>query len=284
MSSAQLVVLGVFGALAGACVGSFVGVIVDRMPFALDEPDEFGDLWGTRPWREVFGGESRCSSCGVGLKWSDNVPVIGWIRVRGKCRGCGALIPRSLLLVELLVPALGAFLVWRLGLHWPLLPALWIVPVGVAVAGIDLRSYIVPTRVIWPAFGVSVALTFAAAMFDGHPRHLLGALFGVLCFSGPLFVIWFIFPKGMGFGDVRLTVLLGWTIGYVAASDRPVTSIVMAVTTLSLAAILGVIASLVGFGARGRNAKVPFGPPLVLATIVCIGYAHPILRFFDITR
>lgn len=288
MNTTQLVLVGVFAALAGACVGSFVGVIVDRMPYPLDEPDEFGDLWGTRTWREVVGGESRCSDCGADLRRSDNIPVFGWIRLRGRCRACSAPIPRYLLLLEVLVPALGAFVVWRLGgLHWVLLPALWLIPAGVAVAAIDIRSFIVPTKIIWPAFAVSVVLTISAALLDSHPRYLLGALVGVACLSGPLFIVWFVLPSGMGFGDVRLTVLLGWTVGYVAmtigASDRVIQSVFMAVMCLGIAAVVGIVFSVVGLGARGRKAKVPFGPPLVFAALVCIGYAGNILRFFQIT-
>lgn len=284
MSHAQLVVVAVFSALAAMSVGSFVGVIIDRMPYPLAEPDEFGDMWGTRPWSEVLGGDSRCSTCGEGITWKDNIPVVGWLRLRGRCRGCHENIPRSLLFVEILVPAVGAFLVWKLGLHWDLLPALWLVPVAVAVSGIDIRAFIVPTKIVWPAFGVSIMLAGIASLLDGHPSYLLGGLVGIACLSGPLFVIWFIHPKGMGFGDVRLTVLLGWTVGYINASDRLITSVFMAVFCLSVAAILGLAFSIAGLSARGRKARVPFGPPLALAAMICLGYAAPILRFFDLVK
>lgn len=283
MNTAQLIVLAVFGALAGACVGSFVCVVIDRMPFELDGPNEFGDRWGTHPWREVLGGESRCSSCGADIRATDNVPLLGWLRLRGKCRGCGARIPGYLPLVELLVPAIGAWMVATVGLHWQLLPVLWLVPVGVAIAGIDLRSYIVPTKLVWPAWFVSIALSVVAAAGAGEWRWLLGAALGALTFAGPLFVIWFIRPAGMGFGDIRLTVLLGWTVGLVAATDRPISSVFMAVCSLSLSAVIGIVLAFVGLTARGRNARVPFGPPLVLGTLVCIAWAPEILRAFDIT-
>jgi leader peptidase (prepilin peptidase)/N-methyltransferase len=99
--------------------------------------------------------------------------------------------------------------------------------------------------------------------------------------AGPLFVIWFLMPSGMGFGDVRLTVLLGWTVGLCAAGDRLVSSAFMAVVTLTIAAVLGVAFGIVGISARGLKSRVPFGPPLATAALLCIACAGPILRFFE---
>lgn len=282
MNTAQIAVLAVFGALA-ACIGSFVGVVIDRMPFELTEPSEFGDRWGTHQWRDVVGGGNRCSSCGGDIMPGDNLPVLGWLRLRGACRRCGARIPYYLLLVELLVPLIGGWMVATVGWNWKLLPVLWLVPVGIAIAGIDLRSYIVPTRLVWPAWSVSIGLSVIAAVGAGEWRWILGAAIGALTFAGPLFIIWFIRPAGMGFGDIRLTVLLGWTIGLVAATARPVSSAFMAICCLSLSAILGIVFALVGLTARGRNAKVPFGPPLVMGTLVCVAWAPEILRAFAIS-
>ncbi len=92
MSTAEILML-VFGTLAFVAIGSFTCVVIDRLPLALDEPNEFGELWDTRPWREVFGGRSRCSSCGAEVTAADNIPVVSWLVLRGRCRGCGERIP-----------------------------------------------------------------------------------------------------------------------------------------------------------------------------------------------
>jgi leader peptidase (prepilin peptidase) / N-methyltransferase len=272
----------VFGALLALAVGSFTCVVIDRMPYALDEPDEYGDTIGTRPWREVLGGTSRCSSCGASVRPRDNVPVIGWLLLRGRCRDCGERIPAFHPVVELLVPAGFLLSVWAIGWDWRLLPVLWLVPVGVAVSVIDLRTLIVPTRIVWPALGVSVVLSVVAvAAGGGEWAWLLTAVVGALALSAPLFLIWFINPRGMGFGDVRLSVLLGWTVGFYAGT-RPAAGAIGALLALALASIVGVVMGVVVLGARGRKAQVPFGPSLVIGAITCSLLAEPLLDAFGI--
>lgn len=283
MSSSQAVVLTVFGVLVGFCVGSLTCVVIERLPIELDEPDEFGDSYGSRPWREVLGGSSRCSSCGAPIRWFDKVPLLSWVLLRGKCRSCGEPIPGFHPLVELAVPTIGFLLSIALEWGWRLSPALWLVPIGVAVSMIDLRTYIVPTRLVWPALVVSVVLSVVGALASDEPRWLLGGLFGALLLSGPLFVIWFILPSGMGFGDVRLTVLLGWTLGFSSIKGSWASVAFVAVGTLALAAVLGIVLGVVGLSVRGRNAKVPFGPALFGATIVMIAWSEEILRGFQIS-
>lgn len=282
MSSLQAVVLAIFGGLAGFAVGSFACVVIERLPVALDEPDQFGDLYGTRPWREVLGGNSRCSSCGAPIRAVDKIPFVSWLVLQGRCRGCNDRIPAFHPGVELAVPLIGAALVIALEWGWWLLPVLWLVPVGIAVSVIDVRTYIVPTKIVWPAFGVSLVLSVIAALVAHHPRWLFGGLVGIVVLSGPLFAIWFIMPRGMGFGDVRLTVLLGWTLGFVSITGSWVTVAFMAALTLTMAAVIGIVFGIVGLSVRGRNAKVPFGPSLVLGTLIAVAFAEELLRGFAV--
>lgn len=280
MSTAQVVVLAIAGVLAGFAVGSFSCVVIDRLPVELDEPDQFGDHYGVRPWREVFGGTSRCSDCGTSLRRSDMVPVLSWLRLRGRCRGCGSPIPGFHPLVELAVPLVGAGLVLGLGWGWRVVPALVLVPVGIVAATIDLRTMIVPLRLVWPALGVVVAVSGACAGFAGEWRWLFGGLIGILTMAGPLFVIWFILPRGMGFGDVRLAVLLGWVVGFTTIDGTWVTAVFCGAAALTCAAVAGVMMSFVGLAARGRHAKVPFGPGLVVGAFVVIAFGAELLDGF----
>lgn len=265
--------------LLAAAVGSFTCVVIDRMPYELDEPDEYGDSWGTRSWREVAGGRSRCDSCDADVRSTDNIPVLSYLLLRGRCRECSDRIPAFHLLVELLVPLLFALAFWRFGWSWALLPVALLVPPAVALAVIDLRTFIVPTRIIWPTFFVEVGACVLAAGLLGRWDLLVGCAVGLAVFAGPLFAIWFIHPRGMGFGDVRLSVLVGWTVGFYA-DGSPLAAGILVAIALFLAAVLGVIIGIGALGARGRKAQVPFGPSIVLGGYVAIVLAAPILEAF----
>jgi leader peptidase (prepilin peptidase)/N-methyltransferase len=281
--SPDQIVLLVGGILLGLAVGSFTCVVIDRLPLALDAPNEYGELWDTRPWREVLGGRSRCSDCGEPVRAWQNVPVVSWLALRGRCRSCGARIPAFHPIVEAAVPVVSLLVVWGMGMDWDVLPVVWLVPVGLAVAVIDLRTLMVPTRIVWPALAVSVLLSVAAVPLAADSwSRLLTAAVGLATFAGPLFAIWFLHPRGMGFGDVRLACLLGWTVGW-AAGDRPLGAVVLVVITLAVASILGIVIGVVALGARGRKAQVPFGPSLIAGTLLCAVLAGPILDPFGIT-
>ncbi|UDY37959.1 prepilin peptidase [Dermatobacter hominis] len=280
MTGTQIVLL-VFGTVTAFAVGSFLCVVIDRLPLALNEPNEYGDLYDTRPWNEVLGGHSRCDECGEPIRAIDKIPVLSWILLRGRCRGCSERIPAFHPVVELLTPALFLAAVWAIGWDWRLLPVLGLIPAGIAVSVIDIRTMIVPTRVVWPAFGAVVALSVVTAAIEGEWSWLLAAATGLAALAGPLFVLWFFLPSGMGFGDVRLAVLLGWTIGFYAGT-RPVAAVLLAVITLFFAAVIGLVMGIAVMGARGRKAKVPFGPALVMAAFLSIALAEPILDSFGV--
>ena len=274
----------IFGVALSCVVASFTCVIVDRLPLALDEPNEYGELWDTRPWNEVVGGTSRCSSCGAGVRWYHNVPVLGWLALRGKCRDCGERIPAFHPLLEVGIPAVGALVTWAVvadqGWTWALLPYLFLVPVGAAISAIDLRTLIVPTRIVWPAAVITAVLCIGAAAAEGQLKWILGALVGVVALAGPLFVIWFIFPAGMGFGDVRLCVMLGMVVGLAASTTGRSWpwSAVLCVMCLGISAIVGLVIAIPGLLVGLK--KVPFGPALVVGALLCAALAGPILRPF----
>ena len=277
-------VLVAFGVAAMFLVASFTNVVIDRLPVALDEPNEYGELWDTRPWSEVLGGRSRCSACGADVKWFDNVPVVSYLLLRGKCRACGAKYGAFHVLVELAVPLTAVLVTWGVvhyqGWSWVLLPYLFLVPVGIAISAIDLRTLIVPTRLVWPSAAVVAVLCVVAALAEGHPTWLLSVPVGVLAFAGPLFLIWFAVPSGMGFGDVRLSTMLGLVIGLAAASTGKSWpwAAMLGLICLGLSAFAGIVIAVPGLMAGNR--KVPFGPALVLATLICVALAKPILAAF----
>lgn len=267
----------VFAVLAFFAIGSFTNVVIVRLPVELDEPNEWGETWDTREWSEVFAGNSRCDHCDAPLRWYDNIPVVSWLALRGKCRSCGTPIPAFHPFVELAVPALALAALAIIGWDWRLPPVWWLIPVGVAITVIDFRTLIVPTRLVWPAFWVAAGLTVLGALSMGEPTWLLGAAIGAVAFAGPLFLIWFIHPRGMGFGDVRLAVLLGWTLGYSFASlgdERWVIPLFGALIAITVSALVGIVMglALVGFSRK----HIPFGPALIAGTLITIALAEPI--------
>lgn len=274
-----VVLLVVGGLILSLAVGSFVNVIIDRMPYALDEPDEFGDVWGTRTWREVAGGHSRCSSCGEPVRPYDNIPVVSWLLLRGRCRSCDARIPAFHVVVEALFPITVGLVIWGTGFEPRLANALWLIPAGFALSVIDLRTLIMPTRIIRPATVVAVAISAVVCAVQGEWRWMLGGLVGAAVLGGILFGLWYL-VNGMGYGDVRLSLLIGWTVGFAAATvtDRLGLVVFLTILTLTLASIVGIILGIVlkvGFGQ-----VLPFGPPLIAATLFCTVFADSILRAF----
>lgn len=297
MTSLQTAVVAVFGVLVLSAIGSFMCVIIDRLPRSLDEPNEYGERWDTNSWSHVFGGTSRCSSCGAPVRARDNIPVLSWFLLRGRCHSCGERIPAFHPLVEASVPAMSAAIVWVNGWSWYLVPYVVLVPVAIAIAVIDWRTLMVPTRLVWPGFALVLVASVGASLAEGDPGALVGGLVGIAVLSGPLFALWWIQPTGIGFGDVRLTVLLGWTVGFAAmASGGPWTSsLLLGLLVMVAASLLGLVAGLATVGRplpstlqfleeQGskrtpfRKRPVPFGPPLVVAALLALVLVEPFVE------
>lgn len=265
-------------------VASFCNVVIDRLPLRLDEENEYGELWETRSWSEVVGGRSRCSHCDAPVRPIDNIPVLSYVVLKGRCRSCGERYGSFHLWVEVGLPLVIALVTWgsvrTYGWTWALVPVLFLVPVGAVVSVIDLRTLIVPTAVVWPAAAFTAFLCLVVVVAQGTPSWLLAALFGVLTLAGPLFVLWWIVPAGMGFGDVRLSVLLGMNVGFAAgaAGYSPGWGAMLAVLCLLLSSVVGIVMALPYLGVGRR--KVPFGPALVIGALLCATLAGPILAPF----
>jgi len=271
--------IAVFGVFAAFAIGSFTNVVIARLPLRLEAPNEFGEEWDTRPWPEVVGGTSHCSTCGARIRPRDEIPVVSWLLLRGRCRDCGARIPAYHPVVELAVPVVSVLMVLAIGWTWVLLPVLFLVPVGIAVTAVDIRTLMVPTRLVWPAFVITVVLSMIAALAEQQVDWLYGGLVGMVVLAGPLFLVWFVHPRGMGFGDVRLTVVLGWAVGFVAVASGAsiVVSIMVVIICLALASIIGIV---IGLALLGRRRQIPFGPALVIASFVCMAFSEQIVRPF----
>ena len=258
----ETVMLIVMATLFGLAIGSFSCVVIDRLPVPLDEPNEFGERFTMRPWVEVAGGRSRCSACGTDVPAHLNVPVFAWLFLRGRCKTCGASIGAFHPMVEASIPLLWLGLAWALGWGWTLVPMLWFVPVAVIVGVIDLRTLMVPTKLVWPAVGISVVLIAASAAGLGETAVVVGAALGAAVLGGALFVIWFIKPGGLGFGDVRLAVLIGLHIGALVGTGGMILVVFSVVLTMGVAAFMGLLLGGVLWAQGNRRAA----PVVVVAS------------------
>jgi leader peptidase (prepilin peptidase) / N-methyltransferase len=241
------VIAGVFGLL----IGSFVGVVADRVPRK----------------ESVVRPPSHCTSCAAPLRTFDNIPVVSYLVLRGRCHACGAHIPPRDLVVELITAGTFATLAWRLPTFWAL-PAYCLLAAGlVALSAIDLQHRLLPRPVLYITAAISGVLLILAS-WPSHRFHdlLVAAIGGAACFA-VFFLIWFVAPRAMGFGDVRLAGLGGAALGWLGLGA-------VGVGVFGAFLFAGVPALvMLATGKANRKTAVAFGPYLALGTVVgaCFG-------------
>lgn len=268
----------------GLILGSFVNAVVWRVY----EQDKISEK--KRPSKadrqrlqrlSIAKGRSMCLSCGHELSAIDLIPVASWLWLRGKCRYCQARIPDTPV-AELLVPALlvVSYVFWPLqlstGLDW-LIFGLW----GVTIVGFvaltlyDLRWYLLPNRIVFPLMVVALLFRFALTLQANFDKVgvFAGGFWGVLILSG-LFYALFVISKEqwIGGGDVKLAVVLGLLAG------GPLVALLL----LFIASISGTLAAvpLLVRGKSIRHMRIPFGPFLILATIVTVLFGQGIIDWY----
>ncbi|HXP33630.1 MAG TPA: prepilin peptidase [Acidimicrobiales bacterium] len=251
-------VVAVLSGIIGLCVGSFLNVVIHRVPLR----------------QSVVRPRSHCPQCGTQIDERDNIPLVSWIALRGRCRSCHARIPVRYPLVEAATAVLFVAAAVRLGANWDL-PAFCVFFASLlAISVIDLERYIIPSRIIYPTLVVVGPLLVLAAALDSRWRALADAGIGGAAAFAALFVVHVISPRGMGFGDVRLAGVIGLMLGWLGLRYVPL--------GLFLAFVL---ASVVGIGLmvarlRSRKDAVPFGPFMAMGAVVAVLWGHPLLRLY----
>jgi leader peptidase (prepilin peptidase)/N-methyltransferase len=202
--------------------------------------------------------------CGQEISWYDNVPLLSYILLRGRCRHCQARIPLVYPAVELVTGLLIAGCVLAFGLTVEAAVAALFCAVLVAVSAIDLEHTIIPNRIVLPATVVVLAANTAR---DLSPEWALAALGA----SGFLFVAALAYPGGMGMGDVKLALLMGAALGR---------TVPVALMAGMLAAMVPSVALLIQHGAKARKMGIPFGPFLAVGSVVALFRGHDILHAY----
>lgn len=153
----------------------------------------------------------------------------------------------------------GALIGGAIGLDWPLLFLLPLIPVAVALAFVDLHTHLLPTKVIWPTLAATVALAAVAALADADPRALVRAAVAGAAVFGLFHALWWIYPAGMGYGDVRLSSIVGFVLGYLGWPEL----LIGVYGAFLVFAVLGVLRAAARRDRSALRTPLPFGPFLL---------------------
>jgi len=234
-----------FPALA---VGSFLNVVVARVPIG----------------RSVVRPPSACMECAREIAWYDNVPVVSWLALRGRCRNCGTSISWRYPAVELSTALLVAGCFWKFGLSWDAAVASLFSVVLVVLSAIDIDRRIVPNKIVLPA-----AVTVLVAQTILHPSvEWLVAALGASLF---LLLAALAYPRGMGMGDVKLALLLGAALGR---------TVPIAMFAGMLAALVPSVVLFARHGSAARKMAIPFAPFLALGGLLGLFAGQPLLHAY----
>ncbi len=232
----------------GLALGSFLNVVAARVPLR----------------RSIVSPGSACMACGHELSWFENIPLLSYAVLRGRCRSCGEHIALRYPAVELTAALLVAGSVWKFGFHLEALVASFFCLALVAVSATDLEHRIIPNRIVVPA--AAIVLVAQTALHPSPEWAIAG--FGA---SGFLFIAALVYPAGMGMGDVKLALLLGAMLG----------------RTVPVALLLGMVSALVPafvllarHGSAARKMGIPLGPFLALGAVVALFAGHPLLHLY----
>ena len=240
--------------LMGAIVGSFLNVCILRIPE------------GT----SIVSPPSRCPQCGQSIRWFDNIPIVSFLILRGKCRYCGAAISCQYVLIEILTGA-SAVALYR---SFPLPEALIyfaFVAALIVITCIDLEHQIIPDVISLPGVVVGFLCSFAL------PRiTYIDSLLGIALGGGILLAVALIYyvimkAEGMGGGDVKLLAMIGAFLGPKAV-----------ITTIFISSFLGSVVGLAIIALKGKDRKyaIPFGPFLAMGAIIYLFWGEPLIEWY----
>ena len=249
-------------ALIGLLVGSFLNVVIVRVPDG----------------RSVVRPKSACPHCGAFISPRDNVPVVSWLMLRGRCRTCRAPIPVQYPLVEagnaVLWAMLGAWAGVEVG-RLALLPLLLVLAsAGLALAVIDARHHRLPSAIVMPLWPITI-LGLGLAAWLGGSAAWTSALVGALAWVVVLGGIWAATGgRGMGLGDVKLAPVLGAVLGWLGIG--------VALFGLLTAFAIGAVVGLVALASRHRqwSSRIAFGPFLLIGALVAVFVGAPVVAWY----
>jgi len=263
--------------LLGLTVGSFLNVVIHRLPIMMERdwalqcaelrgetPPAFEPLTLAKP-------RSRCPQCGHPIAALENIPIISWVLLRGRCKGCAAPISLRYPLIEALTGLLFGLAAWHFGFSAAGLGALVLVAALIALTGIDFDTQLLPDDITLPLLWIGLALN-AFSVYTDLKSAVIGAMAGYLA----LWTVYWGFKlttgkEGMGYGDFKLLAALGAWLGWQ-----------MLPLTILLSSLVGAAVGigLMVFARHNRNVPIPFGPYLAAAGIIALIWGKPLTRAY----
>jgi leader peptidase (prepilin peptidase) / N-methyltransferase len=249
-----LVIIG----LLGLAIGSFLNVVIWRVPRG----------------ESVVHPPSHCPTCDAVISPRDNIPVVSWLVLRGRCRSCESHISARYPLVELGTAALFVAFGIRFGIHADLPAYLYIAAVGIALAMIDIDLLRLPDILTLPSYPIGLVLLGIAAWVDDAPHAFVRAVLGMVVLAAFYGLVWLLYPSGMGLGDVKLAGVVGLYLAWLGWGQ-------LAVGAFS-AFLVGAIVSVAIVSVKGgdRKTRVPFGPFMLLGLLIGIFAGHSLAHAY----
>ena len=242
----------------GLVVGSFLNVVVHRVPRA----------------ESVVRPPSHCPACDAPVRAWQNIPVLGWLALRGRCANCRTPISLRYPLVEIGTAVLFVAVTGRFGLTWTLPAYLYLAAISVALALIDLDVQRLPDTIVLPSYLVAGVLLLGPAAIAGHWTDALRALAAMTVLYVGYWLLAVAYPAGMGFGDVKLAGLLGLYLGWLGWSSVWVGTF----AGFLLGGLVGTVL-LITRRATGKTA-IPFGPAMLVGAFLAVFAAAPIATWY----
>jgi len=256
---AELAVLGaVFCGILGLLIGSFLNVVAWRVPRG----------------ESIVHPPSACPHCGHRLSWWENIPLLSFALLRGRCRGCRERIAWRYPIVEAVTGIAFVLVFLKFGLV-PELPAyLYFAAIAVVLSVIDIDLRRLPDSIVLPSYVVLGVLFTVAAIVEGDPAQLARALLAGVALFGCYFAVAFAYPAGMGFGDVKLAGVIGIVLGWMGWGSL----LIGAFAGFLTGAIGGLLMMAITRG--GRKTMIPFGPFMLLGGAIGIGWGEQLAEAY----
>ncbi len=265
--------------LLGLCVGSFLNVVIHRLPKMMerDWQAQCAELRGEAPPNEeplsLSRPRSRCPNCGHQISALENIPLISYLLIlRGKCSGCGVCISPRYPIIETLTGLASAYAVWHFGPTIQAVGALLLLWALIALSAIDIDTQLLPDSITLPLVWLGLSFNLAAAAYCDLPSAVIGAMAGYLS----LWSVFWLFKlatgkEGMGYGDFKLLAALGAWLGW---------QMLPAIILLSsvVGAVVGI--TLIFAARHGRNVPIPFGPYLAAAGVIALFWGQTITHAY----
>lgn len=228
----------------GLVIGSVLTMVIDRVP----------ERW------PVFRPGPRCPHCEAPIAPKHLVPVLSWFMLRGRCASCHERITVAYPIVELVTAFSFAAAVLRVGPHWTVIAYWLFFATLIAVSVVDLFNYLIPDRIIFPSLAASLVLIGAISLYYDAPRAISGALVGMVAYAVMLGLPFVIRPNALGFGDVKLALVMGLFLGW---TDDRLNAVRLVLYSLVIGCIVGLAIGAVLFLARKLTGRELLIDPLV---------------------